>query len=125
MQFRLRTSRKTAETLKELQSATGLTPNILARYAVCMSLRHDVDVPPLVKDITGLEINRSTLTGQYDFVFKALITQHAKRPITDEEYFPTLFNAHLERGVRFLKNEYSYHGNYEKMITNLLTQSNS
>ena len=122
MNFRLRTSKKTAEQLKTLQSSTGLTPNLLARFAVCLSLRDAQPISQLVKDVSGIEFNRTTLTGQYDYVFKALITQHAEREISDNEFFPDLFNAHLERGVRLLANEYNYAGNYEKMITNLLAK---
>ncbi|KEO84704.1 DndE family protein [Tumebacillus flagellatus] len=132
MNFRLRTSRKTAELLKDLQTQTNMTPNILARFAVCLSLKYkpkegDEKNKKLlltpVKDTSGLEFNRSTLTGQFDYVFKALITQHSGHEISDEEYFPGLFNSHLERGIHLLKNEYQYAGNSEKLITNLLYQT--
>lgn len=120
MQFRLKTSKAAADRLKDLQNATGLTPNILARFAVTLSLKEPQPVSPIVKDVSGLEFNRNTLTGSYDFVFKALITQREKREISDEEYFPVLFNAHLERGCKLLENEYQYAGNSTKLITNLL-----
>ena len=38
MNFRLKTTEKTASSLKYLHSATGLTPNILARIAISLSL---------------------------------------------------------------------------------------
>lgn len=120
MNFRLKTSKSTAERLKTLQNSTGLTPNILARYAVILSLREQQPVNPIIRDTAGQEFNRPTLTGQYDFVFKALIAQREGRAISDEEYFPGLFNAHLERGARLLENEYKYAGNYQKMLINLM-----
>lgn len=122
MNFRLKTSKKTGDKLKELQDKIRLTPNILCRYAVVLSLRHPEPVINFVKDTAGLEFNRVTLTGAYDFVFKALIAQRLERQITDEEYFPDLFSAHLERGITMLENEYDYAGNQEKMIVNLLTK---
>lgn len=122
MNFRLRTSKKASEKLKSLQDKTRLTPNILSRYAVVLSLRNPEPVINYVKDTSGLEFNRNTLTGSYDFLIKSLIAQHAQREITDEEYFPDLFNAHLERGITLLESEYEYAGNQEKMIINLMTK---
>lgn len=124
MQFRLRTSKATAERLKLLQNTTGLTPNILSRIAVSLSLREsNVLTFAGIKDQGGLEFNRNTLTGANDYIFKALITQYAGREITDEEYFPDLFYAHLERGSKLLENEYLYAGNYQKLIFNLVEKT--
>lgn len=120
MNFRLKTSKATAERLKQLQDTTRLTPNILARYAVILSLKEQQPILNTVKDVSGLEFPRNVLTGPYDYLFKVLIAQHENRDITDEEYFPGLFNNHLERGCILLQNEYNYAGNFEKMITNLL-----
>ncbi|MGG1639115.1 DNA sulfur modification protein DndE [Paenibacillus sp. NRS-1760] len=122
MNFRLRTSKKTAEKLKELQDKIRMTPNILSRYAVVLSLRNPEPVVNFVKDTSGLEFNRTTLTGSYDFIFKSLIAQHSHREISDDEFFPDLFNAHLERGISILESEYEYAGNQEKMIINLMTK---
>lgn len=124
MNYRLRISKKTSEKLKDLQSQTHLTPNITARLAVGLSLT-DPSLPDLPnnKETGGLEINRHTLTGEFDFIYKSLITQHAKREVSDEEYFPTLFNAHLERGIHLLENEYKYAGNYDRFLLNLLQDS--
>lgn len=121
MNFRLRTSKKVEKHLKYLQSVTNLSPNILARVAVSLSLL-DPSLPDknLIKDPDGLEISRSTLTGEYDYVYKALMTQHAKKEISDTFYFPTLFNLHLERGIVLLVNEYKHAGNYDRFITNLI-----
>jgi len=119
MNFRLKTSKQTGEKLASLQSTTGLTWNILARIAISLSMK-DPSVPKLVENKSGVDIHRNALTGEYDYVYKALIRQHAKRNIPDEEYFPDLFNAHLERGIQHLDNEYKHAGNYEKLLINLL-----
>lgn len=124
MQFRLRTSKATGERLKLLQNSTGLTPNILARISVSLSLRESTTLnASRTKDQGGLEFNRNTLTGIYDYIFKALITQYEGREISDEEYFPDLFYAHLERGAKLLENEYQYAGNYQKLIYNLVEKT--
>jgi DNA sulfur modification protein DndE len=120
MNFRLKTSKFTGEKLKQLQSTTNLTPNILVRIAIGLSLQQKGTPEVTLSDNNGLEFNRNTLTGEYDYIFKALITQHTNREINEEEYFPELFNAHLERGVRLLANEYQHAGNAEKLMINLL-----
>lgn len=119
MNFRLKTSKYTGDTLVALQASTGLTWNILSRIAIALSLK-DPSLPPHVENKSGVDIHRNALTGENDYVFKALIKQHAKRNITDDEYFPTLFNAHLERGIKLLDSEYKHAGNYEKLLVNLL-----
>lgn len=120
MNFRLKTSKYVADKLKQLQDVTNLTPNILARIAVALSLKNPDPISTEVPDSNGLEINRHTLTGGQDTVYKALVAQHTGREITDNEFFPTLFNAHLERGIRLLSNEYQHAGNSEKLIKNLV-----
>ncbi|AGE22667.1 DNA sulfur modification protein DndE [Geobacillus stearothermophilus] len=119
MQFRLKTSKETMDILKQLQSSTNLTPNVLARLAIALSLLSKEPIESFESDTNGLEFNRNTLTGEYDFVYKALIAQQLGRPITDDEYFPSLIKKHLDRGAKWLENEYKYAGNYEKLIKGL------
>lgn len=124
MNFTLKTSKYAKETLTQLHASTGITPNILIRYAVALSLRNNDSsnsIVPVTKDFTdGLVLNRSTVTGEFDYAFRAMVTQAAGRELTDEEFFPSYFNAHLERGIRALASEYKSAGNYEKFIRNLL-----
>jgi DNA sulfur modification protein DndE len=123
MNFRLVTSKYAEETLKSLQASTGLTWNVLSRIAVSLSLNNPT-IPNPVENKSGVTIARNVLTGENDYVFKALIKQHAKRDVADEEYFPDLFNAHLERGIKLLDSEYKHSGNYEKLLLNLLKMEN-
>ena len=119
MNFRLKTSRETAERLKTLQSHTGLTWNVLCRLAIALSLK-EADMPPVVTNTFGVEIHRNTLTGEHDAVYKALIQQHALQTIREEDYFPDLFNQHIERGIRLLESEYQLLGSYDKLLISLL-----
>lgn len=123
MNFRLKTSQETGEILKSLQNSTGLTWNVLSRIGVALSL-NDPTLPPEVSDTAGVEIHRNTMTGEHDYVYKALIRQHAGYHVPEEEYFPDLFNRHVERGIRLLEGEYKLFGNYEKVLTNLLKTGN-
>lgn len=119
MNFRLKTSKETGEILKSLQNSTGLTWNVLARIAVALSLNNPSQ-PEKVPDTAGVEIHRTTMTGEHDYVYKALIRQHAGYHVPENEYFPDLFNRHIERGIRILEGEYKLYGNYEKLLTHLL-----
>jgi DNA sulfur modification protein DndE len=119
MNFRLKTSKDTGDKLVSLQSSTGLTWNILSRIAVSLSLR-EPSIPEMVENKSGVDIHRNAMTGENDYIYKALIRQHAQKNISDEEYFPDLFNAHLERGITLLDNEYKHAKNYDKLLQNLL-----
>ncbi|WP_404458399.1 DNA sulfur modification protein DndE [Oceanobacillus kapialis] len=123
MNFRLKTTEKAATSLKNLQSSTGLTPNILVRISISLSILDPEQPNETQSETKGLEFNRNTLTGEQDYFYKSLIRQHAKKEVPEEDYFPTLFNAHLERGVQLLEQEYKHAGNYNKLLTNLLRMS--
>lgn len=123
MKFLLITSKRTGEILKSLQKSTGLTWNVLARIAVALSLE-DPTIPPEVPDTSGVEIHRNSMTGEHDYVYKVLIRHHAGYNVPEEDYFPGLFNCHLERGIRLLEVEYKTWGNYQRLITNLLINGN-
>ncbi|HEY9581996.1 MAG TPA: DndE family protein [Savagea sp.] len=121
MNFRLKTSEQTGKYLQELQSRTGLRWNALARLAVAYSLR----IPTLPKpapDTHGVEIHRNALTGEHDYVYKALIRQHAGEHIPEEDYFPNAWNAHLERGISKIYSDYVLAGNVEQWIETLLKE---
>lgn len=121
MNFRLKTSKETEEILRTLQSSLGLTWNVLSRLAVSLSL-NDPSSPPEVTDTSGIEINRNTMTGEHDYVYKALIRQHAGCHLSDEEFFPDYFNRHLSRGIVLLEGEYRLAGNFEKLFTKFFSE---
>lgn len=119
MQYRLKTSLKAMQILKDLQARTYLTPNVLARLAIGLSLRDSTTPTQQSADSLGLEFNRPTLTGDHEVLYKVLMCQHAKKNLSDDEFFPYHVRMHLERGVRMLIDEYLFAGNFEKLIINL------
>lgn len=123
MNFRLKTTKETGETLKNLHNSTGLTPNLLSRIAVSLSVLQPELPENVESDRDGLEFNRNTLTGDHDYFYKSIIIQHTNHSVTESDYFPTLFNAHLTRGVKLLNEEYKHSGNYNKLLKNLLKSS--
>lgn len=90
--------------LRTLKMRTGLTPNLLCRMGVCLSLA-EPGVPDvsLYSDTQAREFNRYTLTGQYDPFFFSLLRERLAED--DIEVGPNLeaqFKAHLSRGVGLL-----------------------
>ena len=97
---RIRISEKATIHLNILKGRTQLTPNILSRIAICYSL-NDPTVPnPEQYDEKGQEINRFTLTGEWDTFFIALIKERCINDGLDpEKDLYDQLRAHLNRGV--------------------------
>ena len=53
-------------------------------------------------DNEGIELNRQTITGEYDELFKALIISNNNEKLDDDQYFPKYIKAHLDRGAKIL-----------------------
>jgi DNA sulfur modification protein DndE len=102
---RLRISEEVALRLSMLKARTGLTPNILCRIGFCLSLNDPTSPDPdEYPDDTEKEINRHTLTGQWDPLFVALIKERCYRDgqALDDDGLADHFRAHVNRGVLLL-----------------------
>jgi len=112
MIFRLKTSKKTEEIFKELESRTFLKPYTLVKHAIAWSLRENTSVASLIKEgssnAPGLDLNRQTITGDYEAIFKVLIEEVEGRKLDDEEFFPTYLKAHIDRGALILLDKYNH-----------------
>ncbi len=96
-------SAENTQKVRTLKGRTGLTPNILCRFALTLSLR-DPGVPdPSIYANDGMEFNSYTLLGQQEVVLLALVRQcslqHGIDP--DVELWEQL-RAHVNRGVGIL-----------------------
>lgn len=121
MGFRLKTSQQTKEIFEELGSRMNLKPFALCKLAISMSLTNDEPIENYnSNDNNGLELNRQTITAQYDILFKTLLEQHANKSLTDDEYFPTHAKLHIDRGAVMLKSKYTYATNLEHFITQIV-----
>lgn len=72
-------------------------------------------------DSNGLEFNRVTITGKYDSVFRLLLCEKEKRLILDEEFFPHVFKAYLEKGIELLYAEYMKINSPGEFLQHILT----
>lgn len=104
---------------EELGTSQGLQPFALSKIAIALSMRFgSLSDEDFSADTEGLELNRQTIFGEYEGLFKALLAMEKKIPLSDEDFFPTLVKAHLDRGAKLLKNESRYGMHF---YSNLLT----
>ena len=101
MQFsRIHTSQRCRGILSNLKIKTGLTPNILSRFGICLSLK-DPSIPnPEEFDELGTEFLPLVLFGEHEKLFLALVIDRLHRDGLDpEKYLNIMLRAHLNRGV--------------------------
>lgn len=127
MGFRLKTSKKTKDIFEEVGKSTNLKPFALSKIAVALSLKDKISIDEYKNDDTsGLELQRATVTGEFDSIFKALIEVNLNRKITDDEYYPYYMKLHMDRGAELLSNQYKYSGgNLEKFLKNALEKGDA
>lgn len=127
MGFRLKTSKKTKEIFEEIGKSSNLKPFALSKISISMSLNEKQSIDEYENnDTSGLELQRSTVTGEFDSIYKALIEIDLKRHINDDEYYPYYMKLHIDRGAELLYNKYKYSGgNLEKFLINLLQKGDA
>ncbi len=110
MVFKIKTSKKTMELFEEISAATNYAPFILSKLAIAMSLKSGVPlgIDDYKTDTLGLELNRQTITGEFDDLFKSLVEVFEGRHLSDDEFFQKHLKAHLDRGARLIYSEFKY-----------------
>ena len=101
MKFNLITvSTRSTNILSTLRTKTGLTPNISARFAICMSLK-DRSVPnPDEFNKGGSKLEPDVLFAKHEQIYLALMLIRLKADRLDPElYLNEMTRAHLNRGV--------------------------
>ena len=112
MAFKLKTSKKSEEILTQIESSTNIPYATLIKLALALSLRTGLlQKEDFNTNNLGRELNRQTITGDADALYKCLFEACENRHMSDEEYFPKSVKAHLDRGAILLQNELRYSGN--------------
>ena len=122
MGFRLKTSTKTKDIFDEIGSSTNLKPFAQCKIAVALSLKSEQPINEYVSnDVNGLELQRSTVTGEYDGVFKALLELNLQQSLSEDDYYPRYMKLHIDRGAELLYNKFRYNGrSLEKFLKSTL-----
>lgn len=109
MTNKLHTSIKTQEIFGSLGQSLGLQPFILSKLAIALSIRKGALIPSdFETDNNGLELSRQVIFGDHDLLFRSLIVKNEGRSIREDDYFPDLVKAHLDRGAKLLADEKRY-----------------
>lgn len=119
---RLRVCREVDLRLVNLKARTGLTPNLLCRIGFCLSL-NDPAVPnaELYPPDSDRELNRYTLTGEWDSFFVALLRERcAYDGIDGDTSMEDQFRAHVNRGVLLLYNRVKCLGDLPRLVQEVM-----
>lgn len=121
MAFKLKTSKKAAEIFSRIESSEYLQCYTLVKLAIALSLRSEEPLKDsdFHTNTLGRELNRQTITGDADALYKCLMELHAQKQLTDEEFFPGYVKAHIDRGAILLDQEQRYSGDFLSHLTEL------
>jgi len=120
MAYKLKTSQHTEEIFNRIEASENIPWPTLMRLALSLSIRQGSLVPiEFCTDSQGRELNRQTITGDADAMYKCLIQLQEDRHIPDEEYFPDYVKAHLDRGAELLDREQKYSREFLVHLTDL------
>ena len=121
MAFKLKTSKKASEIFDRIESSENLPCYTLVKLAIALSLRskEPLKESDFHTNALGRELNRQTITGDADALYKCLIELHTGKHLTDEEFFPAYVKAHIDRGAILLDQEQRYGGDFLIHLTEL------
>lgn len=113
--------KKTAEIFDRIEGSECLPCYTLVKLAIALSLRskEHLKESDFHTNTLGRELNRQTITGDADALYKCLMELHAQKHLTDEEFFPSYVKAHIDRGAILLDQEQRYGGNFLVHLTEL------
>ncbi len=109
MANKLRVSKQTQQIFSKVGKSSGLQPFALSKLSIALSIRKG----PLTEndygtDNDGQELNRQTIFGDHDLIFKCLIMMNAGTSLSEDDYFPKEVKAHIDRGAKLLESEDRY-----------------
>lgn len=95
---RVKISERAAGRLRFLKSRTGLTPNILSRFAFLLSAREMQLSPHQPNDLNGQEFNAPTLFGEHQELYELMLV-HYVETVNDERDTAVVIASHIENGL--------------------------
>lgn len=120
MAFKLKTSKKTEEILDRIEKSENMPWYTLVKLALALSIRSTpLESSDFTSNTLGRELNRQTITGDADALYKCLMELQINRHLTDEEFFPKYVKAHIDRGAIFLDQEQKYASDFLVHLSDL------
>ena len=101
---KLHISSRSTKYLPSLKMKTGLTPNIVCRMGLCLSIAEPSIPDTKMDDDKGQEFSRYTLLGEWDPFFISILRERLIQDKLDpEKDLVVQFKAHLNRGIMMLQ----------------------
>ena len=85
-----------------------LQPFALAKISIALAIHSNYKFNGENEDSAGLDLNRQTITGEHDLLFKKLIEMNEGKSIPEEDYLPNYVKAYMDYGALLLEQEYKY-----------------
>jgi DNA sulfur modification protein DndE len=98
---RVRISQGATDVLKALRGKTGLTPNIVCRIALILSLEDGAAGGLKQVDQSGSEFNAPTLYGEFGSLFECMLRE--VHGVIDAKTVSTVIASHIENGIDRLR----------------------
>lgn len=96
--FRVRISDAATARCRYIKSRTGLTPNILCRIALALSLRERRPVLSESPDLSGQELNAPTLFGEHQRIYELMLEKYCMEH-ADERDVAVVIASHVDNGL--------------------------
>ena len=93
---------------EDIKKRENLQPFALAKVSIALAIHYGYKFTGKLEDSNGLDLNRQTITGEYDLLFKKLIENNEGKSIPEEEYFPNYLKAYMDYGAILLEQECKY-----------------
>ncbi len=114
---RVRLSAKSQNLLGRLKARTGLTPNLLARFALCLSIKEKSFPDPNEYDRNGSEIEPNVLFGEYESLYLGLMRNRLEKDGKNiETDLNEMTRCHINRGVIALSPRIQNLGDFYELI---------
>ena len=113
---RIKLSAKSQNLLGRIKARTGLTPNILARFALCLSINEQSKPIITEYDKDGSELEPSILFGEFEPLYLGLMKNRLRKDGVTESELNEMTRCHINRGVIALSPRIQNLGDFYKLI---------
>ena len=113
---RIRLSAKSQNLLGRLKARTGLTPNLLARFALCLSIKEKSSPVASQYDKEGNDIEPAVLFGEYESLYLGLMKNRLNKDRLSESELNEMTRCHINRGVIALSPRIQNIGDFYELI---------
>ena len=113
---RIKLSAKSQNQLGRLKARTGLTPNLLARFALCLSIKEKSAPIASQYDKEGNDIEPAILFGEYESVYLGLMKNRLNKDGLSYSELNEVTRCHINRGVAALSPRIQNIGDFYDLI---------